>query len=257
MRKLLIKIGVCIERMEKQKRHATLNTILQELQEGDQYPDLTTEMLLDQLREANHSGLVVTMTMMNELIKTCVKHGAKRTGYPHLCGETYPCGKYDDWGIYLEKARDAHTAGSTSHVSVGYSKQKGDFLISLVHDFQTGKVSAKKLIAASDRDATKMLLGIKGMGDWCAGNVLTQFLFRADVMLYGDVAVRNRLNDLYDINHKGAKSETELQSEADFPDDRENRNLIDELSKKNGWYPYRSIVCQLMWHIDEANLVLL
>ena len=50
---------------------------------------------------------------------------------------------------------------------------------------------------------------------------------------------------------------TLLQSAADFPDSGPNRNLIDALTEKNGWQPYRSIVCFLMYHLQEENLVLL
>jgi len=75
-------------------------------------------------------------------------------------------------------------------------------------------------------------------------------------MLYGDLTVRNYLNDLYDINHNDAK-ETVVQSAADFPDNAENRNLIDALVTRNGWEPYRSVVCLLMYHLEEEDLVLL
>lgn len=90
----------------------------------------------------------------------------------------------------------------------------------------------------------------------CAGEILMHFARRADIMIYGDLTVRNFLNDLYDIAHK-TDSETLLQSAADFGDTAINRNLIDALTKKNGWQPYRSIVCFLMYHLQEENLVLL
>ena len=47
---------------------------------------------------------------------------------------------------------------------------------------------------------------------------------------YGDLTIRNYLNDLYDINHKD-ESETLLQSAADFADTTENRNLIDAVRR--------------------------
>ena len=68
--------------------------------------------------------------------------------------------------------------------------------------------------------------------------------------------MRNYLNDLYDIAHK-TESETLLQSAADFGDTGPNRNLIDAVAKEHGWRPYRSIVCYLMYHLQEENLVLL
>ena len=92
------------------------------------------------------------------------------------------------------------------------------------------------------------------MTDWSAGGVLMR-LGRADVMLYGDVTIRNYLNDLYDIHHE--ESETLLESAADFNDTTHNRNLIDAVAEANGWAPYRSVVCYLMYHLQEDNLVLL
>ena len=93
-------------------------------------------------------------------------------------------------------------------------------------------------------------------GDWVAGRVLMDFLQRADVMLYGDLTIRNYLNELYDIGHVDS-SETMLESAAEFPDSTLNRNLIDEVASSNGWAPYRSIVCILMYFLQEDNLVLL
>ena len=82
------------------------------------------------------------------------------------------------------------------------------------------------------------------------------FVGRADIMLYGDLTIRNYLNDLYDINHKD-DSETLLESAADFADTGPNRNLIDAVAEANGWSPYRSVVCVLMYYLQEENLVLL
>lgn len=101
-----------------------------------------------------------------------------------------------------------------------------------------------------------MLLGLRGIGDWAASQVMMNFLSRANILLYGDVTVRNFLNDLYDINHQD-NSETLLESAADFGDTGLNRNLIDEVAKQNGWAPYRTVVCYLMYHLQEENLVLL
>ena len=68
--------------------------------------------------------------------------------------------------------------------------------------------------------------------------------------------MRNFLNELYDIGHV-ASSETRLQSASDFDDTPHNRNLIDALAEQNGWAPYRSVICFLMYFLQEDNLVLL
>ena len=85
----------------------------------------------------------------------------------------------------------------------------------------------------SDRDAARVLHNIEGIGDWCAGRVLQDFLGRADIMLYGDLTIRNYLNDLYDIGHT-TESETYLRSAADFDDTPHNRSAtaLQELQKE-------------------------
>ena len=82
------------------------------------------------------------------------------------------------------------------------------------------------------------------------------FLGRADIMLSGDLTVRNYLNDLYGIAHNEA-SETQVESAADFGDNVQNRIKLDRVAKANGWAPYRSIVGYLMYFLQEDNLVLL
>lgn len=262
MRRLAIKIGVCIEQMEPKKRSRILSTIVMELKESKerQYADLTAQSLMDRLLGADNK-IGFTYTMLHELVGTCLVLGGKQSGYPHLCGITHPCGKHDDPGMFLAKARahvnyDGDAVRDEMTVSAGFSKSKADFLIALVDDFASGKISGEKIAKASDREAAKMLRDLKGLGDWSAGQVLMNFLKRADIMLYGDLTVRNFLNDLYDINHN-EESATQVESVADFPDSRENRNLIDAIGKQNGWEPYRSVVSLLMYHLQEENLVLL
>lgn len=71
----------------------------------------------------------------------------------------------------------------------------------------------------------------------------------------GDLTVRNCLNDLYEIGSVAA-SETRLLGAADFADTPLNRRLIDEVAEKNGWAPYRSVVCYLAYHLQETETVL-
>lgn len=166
-----------------------------------------------------------------------------------------PVWENDDHSLFLEKARAQATAGGDP-VSAGFSKSKADFIISLVTDFEIGKISGKQIDNASDREAAQMLIGLKGIGDWSAAQVMMNFLSRADIMLYGDLTVCNFLNDLYDINHQD-ESETLLESADDFGDTGINCNLIDEVANKYEWAPYRTVVCLLMYHLQEENLVLL
>ena len=255
LRRLAMKIGVCIERKPPSVRNRLLNQFLMSIKEGGDSVDLNSpKQLLELLLLGQHKEFTFTHLMVRELIKECEMIKGKRSGYPHLCGVTFPCGKNDDHSVFLEKAR-AHVRGGDP-VSTGYSAGKAGFLVALVEDFESGKVSGEKIAKASDREAAQMLIGLKGIGDWAAGQILMNFLSRADIMVYGDLTVRNFLNDLYDINHHD-ESETLLESAADFGDTGPNRNLIDDVAKRNGWAPYRSVVVYLMYHLQEENLVLL
>ena len=147
-------------------------------------------------------------------------------------------------------------AGGVEEVSAGNSKAKAEFIIGLVEHFEQGKISGAAMAKASDREAAKMLMGtwggIKGLGEWSAGSVLMHFLGRADVMLYGDLTIRNYINDLYDVSHNEA-SETLLESAADFGDNGPNRNRIDAVAAANGWAPYRSVGRRVLPHVPSAR----
>jgi hypothetical protein len=252
-----MKIGALLESMKPKERLLILEETIQSWKEGEFKGDdsLTTDKVLSMFLNGLGQAVVFTPRLIGDLAKACVYIKGERSGYPHLCGATQKCGKHEDPKDFLEKAR-AQMRGGAEHVSAGYSAQKAQFIIQLVEAFESGTVTAEKIAAASDREAARMLLSLKGIGDWCAGSVLVHFLKRADVMLYGDVTIRNYLNDLYEIHHNDA-SETVLDSLADFPDNRENRNRIDALAQRNGWYPYRSLVGFLMYHLQEEQLFLL
>jgi 3-methyladenine DNA glycosylase/8-oxoguanine DNA glycosylase/superfamily II DNA or RNA helicase len=256
LRRLAIKIGVCLEAKPAAARTRLLGKFLRSIKEGGNGRELTSpEMLLELLLGGKHAYITFTSDMARELVNDCEVLKGKRSGYPHLCGVTHPCGKNDDHSVFLEKAR-AQTNGGGNPVSCGFSSAKAGFIISLVDDFDSGKISGEKISKASDRDAAKILMELKGIGDWCAGGILMHWLGRANILLYGDLTVRNFLNDLYDINHL-TDSETLIESAADFDDSGLNRNLIDKLAEEKGWAPYKSVVCYLMYHLQEENLVLL
>jgi len=251
LRRLAIKLGVCLERKPSKDRNRILGMFVAERGQSVSSPDEALSLLIN----GRHDDVKFTHGLVNELVQECEIIKGKRTGYPHLCGVTHPCGKNDDHRVFIQKAR-GHAANGCDPVSAGFSAPKASFIVSLVEDFESGKISAEQIAKASDREAAKMLMELDGIGDWCAGGVLMHFLSRADIMLYGDLTVRNYLNDLYSINHRD-DSETFLESAADFGDTGPNRDLIDALARNKSWSPFRSVVCYLMYHLQEENLVLL
>ena len=241
LRRLAIKIGVAIEQLEPSARCTLLNRALAEMHAASEMMKLASgEQLLQKLLGGS-TEIPFTPPLLGALVDTCdVLHG-KRRGWPHLCGGSQKCGKNDDPADFLRHAR-AQAAGEAVEASAGYSYPKADQLIGILDAFKKRAISGEKIAAASDRAAMKMLTALPGIGDWSAGGILQTFLKRADLLLYGDLTVRNYLNDLYDISHN-EESETLLQSSADFADTGANRDAIDAVAEANGWMPYRSVVC--------------
>ena len=81
----------------------------------------------------------------------------------------------------------------------------------------------------SDRETARRLMEIDGVGPWVAGEALVYHLGRADVMVSGDLTLRNYINDLYNIEH--VESETALESAATFPDCTRSRILLDQTAR--------------------------
>lgn len=256
MRKLSIKIGVCIEFLKPLARKRALKNALDEMQETpDRFDHLTPQSLLECLLRGDMKDLIFTPSLLRPLVDACHEVPGK-PGYPHLWGgKAVKCGQKDDPAVYRERAREYAQGKTDVPVSASYSQPKAGFIVSLLENFEQGNISAQKMAKASDREAARMLLQLKGIGDWSAMGVLMFDMKRANIMSYGDLTLRNLLNDIYDINHND-NSHTRIESQADFPDTAENRNLIDALAIKNGWEPYRSVIVHLMYHLQEENLVL-
>ena len=247
------------------------------------------EVMVNNLLNGNRS-ITFTPALLNALIMSCEEFQGKQSGYPHLCGVSFPLGKHDSHEIFLQMARShAHSLQQKQQqqqqqqqdtdvtkktkkkmmmksngcccddvrpISAGYSKPKADFIISLVENFNTGRISGEKLAQASDRESIAMLTQLQGIGEWSAAQVLMHHFKRADVLIYGDLTIRNFINDIYDLSHRD-ETETMLESQAAFEDSAVNRNAIDDLAKRNGWSPYRSVICHLMYFVQEENLFLL
>ena len=264
LRKLAIKCGALIEVMEPAaKRKTTLSDILAELRHSGECDESNVRdeaHLLELLLAGNFRPFVFTPLMVGVVCDASTAHG-----HPHLSGSsdgTYmkvKAGKNDDPKVFLDACRKALAGGPKTccGFSAGSPKQrngKAPFIIDMVKRFRSNKVP--DISTLSDADAAVLLHSFNGVGDWVAGRVLQEFLRRADIMLYGDLTIRNYLNELYDIGHVSG-SETRIDSAADFDDNRHNRNLMDAVAKEHGWAPYRTVVCLLMYFLQEDNLVLL
>ena len=92
LRRLAMKIGTCLERKAPSTRNKVLST-LSKREAGDEVGSDSPEYLLNLLLEGRHTEFTFTHQMMRELVNDCEIDKGKRTGYPHICGVTFPCGK--------------------------------------------------------------------------------------------------------------------------------------------------------------------
>jgi 3-methyladenine DNA glycosylase/8-oxoguanine DNA glycosylase len=272
LRKLCIKAGTLIEAMPPAKGRVALAAIAAELAESGQYPDgkaPTAADLLDGkdggiLLDARKDELIFTPSLIGVIVDACDKWGL-----PHLCAvddgsyAKVGCGMHDGTQGFLDACR-AHLKGTGPKVSVRYSlgklskkgtrNAKGSFIIELVKRARRPD-GLPNVVHMSDRETARRLLEIDGVGPWVAGECLVYHLGRADVMVSGDLTLRNMLNELYSIEHR--ESETLLESAATFPDCTRSRILLDRVARQNGWHGNRTLILFLAYFLQDDNLVLL
>jgi 3-methyladenine DNA glycosylase/8-oxoguanine DNA glycosylase len=272
LRKLAIKAGTLIEVMPKAQRHAVLETIATEMAECGEYEEgmapTATELINGKggglLLEANLGRLIFPPALIGVIVDACDKWGL-----PHLCAtddDSYTkvgCGKNEGTEGYLNACR-SHLKGTGGKVSVRYSlgalsrkgerTGKGRFIIELVKRARRPD-GLPDVATMSDREVARRLMEIEGVGPWVAGGCLVYHLGRADIMVSGDLTMRNMLNDLYNIDHR--ESETLVESAATFPDCTRSRILLDRLARDNGWHGYRTLILFLSYFLQEDSLVLL
>jgi len=272
LRKLAIKAGTLLEAMSPAAQRTALDAIAAELAASGEYQEgraPTASQLMDGrggglLLEGKSKEIIFTPALVGVVVDACDKHGL-----PHLCAvddASYAkvgCGKNEGTQAFLDACR-AHLAGRGPKVSVRYSlgalsrkgtrSGKGGFIIGLVERARRPD-GLPDVATLSDRETARALMAIDGVGPWVAGEALIYHLGRADIMVSGDLTLRNMLNDLYDIEHHD--SETALESAATFPDCTRSRILLDRLARKNGWHGYRTILLFLCYFLQEDSLVLL
>jgi hypothetical protein len=83
LRRLTIKVGVCLENVTASRRKKLLAQILQDsMESGDDCKFESPEDLLQVLLEGRHDEITFTAGIVGELVKQCEVIKGKRTGYP-------------------------------------------------------------------------------------------------------------------------------------------------------------------------------
>ncbi|MFK7971903.1 MAG: DNA-3-methyladenine glycosylase [Bacteroidia bacterium] len=110
--------------------------------------------------------------------------------------------------------------------AVGLSRQKISYVKSIATFFEEQSHDWDNL---SDDEAVKLLVSIRGVGEWTAQMVLMFTLGREDVFAPGDLGIQLAMKELYGVYGKGKALERALTEIAE------------------PWRPYRSYACRALW----------
>lgn len=121
--------------------------------------------------------------------------------------------------------------------SCGLSNQKSKYVGNVAEFFIEHQISDETLFSMPDDEIISLLTQIKGVGVWTVRMILIFYMGREDVFPVGDLAVRKKMIELYDLH--GTKKEL--------------TNQMDTIAA--AWQPYRSIASRLLWchYANEGN----
>lgn len=120
--------------------------------------------------------------------------------------------------------------------SVGLSRAKANYMQNIAEYFTEHRLFQVEWDSLDDHSIINSLTAIKGVGKWTAEMVLMFILHRPDVLPLDDLVVRNRMIQLYQLDHLKGKAQT-LALEA----------------AAEAWRPYRSWGSRLMWAWEHAE----
>ncbi len=77
-----------------------------------------------------------------------------------------------------------------------FSNRKAEYLIEIAKQFVSGNISKEILSAHSTAEAIRLLVSVRGIGEWTANYALMKSLKRLECVTYGDVGLFNALHNL-------------------------------------------------------------
>ncbi len=91
--------------------------------------------------------------------------------------------------------------------AVGLSRRKAQTIRVLAAEFATGRLTYEGLAAMSDSEVETELTAVPGIGPWTVHGFLIIALEREDVVLPGDLALRNTIRRSYGLDHLPSQAE--------------------------------------------------
>jgi DNA-3-methyladenine glycosylase II len=119
--------------------------------------------------------------------------------------------------------------------AAGVSRQKVDFLRSLVEAVSNGVINFTVLNSQPNAQVITQLTAVRGIGRWTAEMFLIFALGRLDVFPVGDAGVRSAMRRIYNLE-----------------DDCE---MIDYEKHANRWNPYASVASWYCWRALDLKLL--
>jgi len=117
---------------------------------------------------------------------------------------------------------------------IGLSKQKINYINNL-SQFFIEKDNQLKFKTDSEKEISKQLIAIKGIGQWTIDMFMMFTLCKTDIIPVGDLGIKKAFKELYNLK--------ELPSES----------FMKEMSLP--WQPYRTIACCYLWMVvDDGNV---
>ena len=77
-----------------------------------------------------------------------------------------------------------------------FSTRKAEYLIEIAKQFVSGNISKEILTKQSTPEAIRLLVNVRGIGEWTANYALMKSLKRLECVTYGDVGLYNALHNL-------------------------------------------------------------
>jgi DNA-3-methyladenine glycosylase II len=153
-----------------------------------------------------------------------VSTAAARTVWDRVC---------DEFGGRAPGAADA-AAGEQRLREAGLSGRKASYIAGVGAAISSGELDLEALIEAEDEVVMEELLRLRGLGRWSGEMYLMFELGRADVFSGGDLALRNGIRLLHDLEQAPSAEEAE------------------EISQR--WRPNRSLAAIYLWAAASVEL---
>jgi DNA-3-methyladenine glycosylase II len=112
--------------------------------------------------------------------------------------------------------------------TIGFSRQKALYTRLLAEALDRGHFDLRHLHDLHDDSARKMLIALKGIGQWTADIYLLSALRRPDIWPIGDLALATAVQEVKRLRKRPSPERLEKMSAP--------------------WRPYRAVAARLFWH---------